>query len=453
MEYGKTKLIDMLTNVPQEGWSRQKVKDMVDTLWRDPIHLRWSGFEYTGATDAHISFNAADRVFRIWPKIKTFNFYHYKDRLAYYVITISHEVEIDDVAGLHLIYFDADEATKKQKLFSVHEPDPDEIREIYLDKVPVVWIYWVPGEEPDPGVVLYYGDSRHGSEWPSQVHWWNHKSLNSLRGNGLTITGMQADRDGSLNTHAKFSITSGTVWHSDLLMSIEGDTPASLPIWYMVNGLPYIVDKLGYSIYFTTGLCFNDGTGPTPATDDYYVLYHIFATNCMINPLISAMGLAEYETLGDAVKSIPYEIDMIRQTFIQSNLMLIDTLIFQANSGYGNDPKCRLVVAGESGKGLSEISFEFCVNPGQIETFVIDLYCTNGYAIEGAILESDGTLEGVQVQIGGLAVTGLDDMDVSTTFLFTATANNVADTGDRVTIVTSGTDTGTPTFIRGKILL
>lgn len=36
MKYSKTKLLQILQNVPRQGWSWQKIKDMVDSLWRDP---------------------------------------------------------------------------------------------------------------------------------------------------------------------------------------------------------------------------------------------------------------------------------------------------------------------------------------------------------------------------------------------------------------------------------
>lgn len=35
MEYGKTELIRILRNVMRQGWSDQKIKDLVDSLWRD----------------------------------------------------------------------------------------------------------------------------------------------------------------------------------------------------------------------------------------------------------------------------------------------------------------------------------------------------------------------------------------------------------------------------------
>lgn len=121
--------------------------------------------------------------------------------------------------------------------------------------------------------------------------------------------------------------------------------------------------------------------------------------------------------------------------------------------------KIYILISGEwieftgGGGGLPELPFEFCVEAGVSSTHDIDIYCTNGYTIVQAILESDGTLEGVKVKIDGTDITGLDDMDVSTVAVFTATAYNLAAQGERVTIVTSGTDTGSPTVIRGKIIM
>lgn len=344
MEYGKTKLIDMLTNVPREGWSRQKVKDMVDTLWRNPIFLRWSGFEFSGGTDCNISFNAITRKFIIAPKVNVFSYYQYRNKLTYHVMSKAYEVIIPDLQGLHLIYFDADTDTKAQVLLSTM-PDEETIEKIYLFKVAVAWIYWIP-EDPitlEPGRAIYFGDSRHGSEWPSQVHWWNHQTANSDREQGLTITDTQSNRDGSQNSHAQFSITPGSAFHSDIRKELDGSSPASLPIWFMLSGTPNMVNNTGYCFFVDGLICFNNGSLPTAAQTGKFVMYHLFATNCLIDPLISAMGLAEYQTVGDAMKNARYEIDVIRHTFPHSNMMLIDTLVFQTSMSFGNAVKTRLV--------------------------------------------------------------------------------------------------------------
>jgi len=383
MEYGKTKLIDMLTNVPREGWSRQKVKDMVDTLWRNPIFLRWSGFEFAGGTDCNISFNEATRVFTIAPKINVFTYYQYRNKLTYHVMNKAYEVEIPNTQGLHVMYFDADPETKTQVLLTTM-PDNEKIEEIYLYKVVVAWIYWIP-EDPIleiPGQAIYFGDSRHGSEWPNQVHWWNHRTANSERESGLTITDTKADRDGSENDHAQFGITPGSVFHSDIRSEIDGSSPASIPICYIAGGVPKIVNQSGYCFYLHGSICYNNGSAPSPAQEGYYVMYHLFATNCTINPLISAMGLAEYESIGDAKKAMQYEIDTIRHTFPHSNLMLIDTVIFQTSEFYENSVKVRLVADSDERICLVDVEDgSYFDGPGYLDKDYFSVTEVNGRKI------------------------------------------------------------------------
>ena len=72
--------------------------------------------------------------------------------------------------------------------------------------------------------------------------------------------------------------------------------------------------------------------------------------------------------------------------------------------------------------------------------------------ITKAILESDGILNSVAIKINSTPVGGLDNMTVSTVAVFNATSSNTTVIGDRITINTSGSDTGTPTEILGKII-
>ena len=37
MKYSKTKLLEVLQNIPRQGWTDQKVRDLVDSVWRDPV--------------------------------------------------------------------------------------------------------------------------------------------------------------------------------------------------------------------------------------------------------------------------------------------------------------------------------------------------------------------------------------------------------------------------------
>ena len=40
MQYGKTKLYNLLSNSPREGWTTQKIRDLIDSLWRDPFDFQ-----------------------------------------------------------------------------------------------------------------------------------------------------------------------------------------------------------------------------------------------------------------------------------------------------------------------------------------------------------------------------------------------------------------------------
>lgn len=103
------------------------------------------------------------------------------------------------------------------------------------------------------------------------------------------------------------------------------------------------------------------------------------------------------------------------------------------------------------------IDFEFCVNAGIAETFEIDIYAAFAYTITKAIVKCDqGTMDALSLEIDSTAITGCDDMDINDSpTVFTATessaTNDVAE-GSLVTLSTSGTDTGTPTAIRLKIV-
>ena len=105
---------------------------------------------------------------------------------------------------------------------------------------------------------------------------------------------------------------------------------------------------------------------------------------------------------------------------------------------------------------LDDISFEFRdLTPGTSQVYDLDIKATYGYTIEGAVLETDnGTLTGVAVKIGATAVTALANLTVETTADETNSegAKTVV-VGNRVTLVTSVGYTGTPTLVKGKLII
>ena len=103
---------------------------------------------------------------------------------------------------------------------------------------------------------------------------------------------------------------------------------------------------------------------------------------------------------------------------------------------------------------LSEISFEFRdLTPGTAQSYVLDLKASFPYSILSASLEIDtGSLSGVAVAINGTAIPSLSGLTVGpSTIEPTASADNSVMAGNRVTLTTSTTFSGSPGLIRGKI--
>jgi len=105
---------------------------------------------------------------------------------------------------------------------------------------------------------------------------------------------------------------------------------------------------------------------------------------------------------------------------------------------------------------LDPIAFDFNdVDQGYTQTYILDIKASFGYTIDGVVLQSDSTMDNVEIQIVSTAVTwtgSVTSIDVTASVVETAAiATNTVSAGDQVKLVTSGTD-GTPTLIRGKIL-
>ena len=106
--------------------------------------------------------------------------------------------------------------------------------------------------------------------------------------------------------------------------------------------------------------------------------------------------------------------------------------------------------------GEEDITFDYNdVVAGIARTFVLDPKASFDYTIISATLETNnGTLTGVNVKIGAVAVTSLSSVTVDTTATeIAATGNNDVDEDDRVTISVTTGYTGAPTQLLGKITI
>lgn len=579
MIVGKTELKRRITDLTRKmGVGNIQMELLIESLWRDPYSLRTSGFKYAGGTDAEINLflsagsGSADDslVFTIEPVEKKFSFYQYITKLSYHKKYALEMVSVPTEEGLSYIYYTQDQITKEQVL-TISDGSGDEENPTFdwliVNKCMVASVYW----DNDKQEAIVFNDQRYGSEWNPQMHKTLRLTLGSLRDSGLSFAELDPDGDGSEETHAQFSIAAGAAWHGDIYRSSAGaPLGPDIPIMYFNgSGYPRIIENPGWAISVGALLQYQKEGALTDADDKYFVLYHIFFTNCEYNEFISVPGINQYDNLSDAILSMTYEQEVVKDKLPYTDALLIGTIIYQTSIEFTNSVHSRIIstswtvftdmsVTGdgslinpvilvndeespgpnkvygtdeygikrwkpdpeggesESGSGSESDSgeeectvitdmtvtgdgslsnpvklvndeespgndkyygtneagekgyhdlpdaivtldkdYEFCVNAGHEDTFVLDIYAFRSYTIDKCIIECDaGTLDGLSVLIGSTPVTGLDDMDITTTpAVFTATANNAVAESNRVTLTTSGVDTGTPTFLRVKIVL
>jgi hypothetical protein len=366
MKFGKTELIRRISDVVCNGWQNVHVRDLIESLWRDPFSMRTSGFVKEGGTDAVISLDVnldwfgsgsdsgsgvdlgsgsgIDDVyitFTIAPVGKKFHFYQFRETLSYHKKYASENIYIPAEEGLFVVYYDFDSETFEQVLKYIHNPDHDDMIEMMEWVVPITFFYF----DADLLEVIYFGDNRHGSWWNPWIHFSWHQTFNSMRESGLEFTDLVADGDGSSNEQSEFGISAGSCFNEDIYSVSDGVAAAAdLPVFYFIAGnKPRIYDGSVNSLVVDGLLCYNSGGDAVPATDGYFVMYHIFYTNCIYHPFISAMGQDQYENVSTASYMLDSEVTAVRDLLPHQNLLHIGTLLLQTSEDFSNTYHSRIV--------------------------------------------------------------------------------------------------------------
>jgi len=356
--YTEAELKKIFTNLKRKGFTDVMANMLISHTYNRPVNTRTSGFYYPGNPDATLVWSNTTRTVSLTPVdpgepvydpkgnlyVPNFRFYVW-DREAR--MQRKEEVEtlqLPNEEGLFLIHFGVNQDTRRYELLYIKNPEIDEIALTYIQGVPVAWLYWAY----DLQQALYFGDSRHGSEWNPQMHWMLHQTLNSQRQSGLALTNVTYDGDGTSNGDYQFGISAGELWHDDIFAETDAVGEAdSLPVWYFdAAGLPRFSTSAGKKFLNTgTGrVAFNGITGGlAEAPDMSFVVYHLFATNCTLYPHISVMGQESHTTLGAAVGSIEAEVATLRQDLPHANLMHIASFVLQTSDGYTNGGKAIIV--------------------------------------------------------------------------------------------------------------
>lgn len=301
---------------------------------------------FPNLTDSVFSFNNGTRTLTISPVSDSFYFY---EKGIKYTKTEPQSVQIEDIEGVHYVYFENGELTS----LDFAEIDGT-LREIYCERALVCVIYW----DTDNDEYIYLGEERHGVHMDCDTHYYEHIYEGTRYKSGLGIGDITAEGNGSLDSHAEISVASGEIQDEDLVIAIDDDSPqnlsvpANIPVYYKEGSGVWRKDTAtNFPVKSFVGgsgrLAWNQFTGgawqQTEVNNLSLVLAHIFATNDIDNPIIAVQGQNTYLTLTLAREGALTEINnliTIGLPFVE--FKPIGTIIYQTSTGYSNTVKARI---------------------------------------------------------------------------------------------------------------
>ena len=316
------------TVVPTEAAVREYVQ-VIHTGMREPtgVQSRFDtqiGIDTTGTPKFYIE--PTDDFMEIWFHGQK---YAYSDRQS---------IEISDVEGLHYYYFTESSGGELQEAFSITE-------DVIIRHAFVAVLYW----DSDAKEVIYLGDERHGTVMDGRTHLNIHLYRGTLYVSGHALGDISADSTSATNADAQLSVTSGRIYDEDILFDHPATaTPGEIPVWYKDTASAHW-RKLAATDYpvTTTGsgrAAWNEFTGGawqlTEASNNSFVLVHIFVTNDFDMPYISVCGQNEYANITDARLGATTELtSLVSEGLPFPEFVALGTVIYETSDSFGNAVK------------------------------------------------------------------------------------------------------------------
>lgn len=305
-----------------------------------------NGFPSAQKTGTTLSFVDGTRTFTITPTGSGFHYYMLGDK---YEKTSAQSVVITNVEGLHAIYFDGSTLT------AIANPTEAQEKDLIINKCFVSYIYW----DATNSVGTYFADERHGISMSPETHEYLHHTRGTQYSSGLGLADFVTEADGSLDSHAQFSIAAGVIVDEDIENSSSAiASTVGMPIYYLDGASANMrrIVETGFSVLTDTTagsgatgrLVWNEFTGGawqlTTATNNDFILCHIFAINGYAgeDQQIAIIGQAEYATVAQARTGAESEISSIMTQFPFEEIVIIGTVIFQTSDSYSNSVKARV---------------------------------------------------------------------------------------------------------------
>lgn len=417
------------------GASSSGVADLVE-LFDDTNEP--SGF--IDRTSSSISFDDGSRNFTI-----SGTSYSYYIEGEKYTKTGAETVQITATEGMHYVYYDG--ATLSHTATFTYD--------LIFNKAYVAAIYW----DDTNATAIHIGDERHGITMDGQTHAYLHSAFGTQYIDGLGVTNITADGDGSSNAHVTVGYTEGHIRDEDVLHSLPAEaSPATIPVfyksgvsgeWRMVaaNNYPLIDNHSGATLPK-----WNQWTGATwqltEAVNDDLILSHLFATNDINNPVIAIAGQAVYNSVAAARDGANNEInDLILTGMPFVEFIPIGTLIYMVNSAYTNAPKARIITDAEGNDYVDWRFSGYSPNPQSVADHanLTGREANNSHpaaAISVDVTNFDGALGSLDAQVQ-TALETLDDAVYANTTLISTTSGilqsqisqNASDIGDNYTAI------------------
>ena len=303
-------------------------------------HDRSLGSTLDLQTGTAMEFNDVTREFYIEPIGTTFRFY---EQGVQYLKDSRQSLILDDVEGLHIIYFK--DGVLTTELFT----SPAQVEPVILKHCIVSYIYWDATNKKS----VYFGEERHGISMSPETHVYLHQTRGCQYVSGLGIGDIISNGNGDIDTHAQFSISGGSIRDEDIVNVIQGvDSITGLPIYYLEGAeLKRYSLNSGFSVTNTgTGrLAYNENIAGnwqiSEVNNNDFVLYHIFAVSNYKEQfkLVSVMGQNQYPNLGTARAGASSEISNLISTLLTAETTPIATIIYQTSNSYANTVKARIV--------------------------------------------------------------------------------------------------------------
>jgi hypothetical protein len=300
--------------------------------------------------DGSIGHQGTPRTFYIYG---TFSFQVQDENFSKTLVLATAEYfQIPDVSGIHYIVYDS--TGTLQEITAL----PPDWENIFYNNCYVAAVYW----NATNSELIYFGDERHGVDWPWAVHTYEHTYERTQYDSGLGLAIEAIDQNGDDPEDVRLAVANGQITDEDLEWAIVDGSPqdltpiAQIPVFFRSGATEWRIKEADdYPLVYSDGVYFTGANGRVPYNqftggvwqltevgNADFVLIHIVATNDKNHPIVAIQGQADYATLAQARDGSFSELSaLILAGLPFEEFRFLGTIIFQTSVNYTNVPQAR----------------------------------------------------------------------------------------------------------------